>query len=98
MTSAPTAWPTCWRRPPPPPAGLARLPLGRNPLGNAGARLLADAPPPRLRRLRLPRCTVSSRGAKDLAESPRLGGLELLDLRGNPIGPAGRHALRRRFG
>jgi uncharacterized protein (TIGR02996 family) len=79
-------------------AGVARLHLGRNPLGNRGARLLADSPLPRLRRLRLPACYVSGHGAFALAGSPHLGGLELLDLRGNPIKPAGRHALRQRFG
>lgn len=79
-------------------ATLARLVLNRNLLGNRGASVLADGPPLPLRRLRLARCHVSSRGAKDLAQSERLSGLELLDLRGNPIGPAGRHALRERFG
>jgi uncharacterized protein (TIGR02996 family) len=52
----------------------------------------------RLSRLWLGSNNITDDGAKALAASPRDVKLELLDLSGNPIGPAGKQALRKRFG
>jgi uncharacterized protein (TIGR02996 family) len=52
----------------------------------------------RLEKLALRECKISDAGAKVLAEFPHELRLTHLDLQGNPIGPAGKRALRKRFG
>jgi uncharacterized protein (TIGR02996 family) len=80
-------------------AGVRRLGLGYNELGDAGAGALAAAPPlAGLRWLDLTKNGIGDEGAKALARSPHLGGLVSLTLAENPIGEEGWRALRRRFG
>ncbi|MGL4550819.1 MAG: TIGR02996 domain-containing protein [Gemmataceae bacterium] len=77
---------------------LARLHLAGCQLGDAGAELIASTNAARpLRHLDLSRNGISARGAVALATTPLLDGLELLDLRYNPIPPGHRRRLRDRF-
>jgi uncharacterized protein (TIGR02996 family) len=81
-------------------AGLTTLVLGAQEVRDDGAAAFGD-PKCRLtalRRLHLSYCLIGDDGARALARSPHLAGLERLNLAGNPIGSAGRRALRARFG
>jgi uncharacterized protein (TIGR02996 family) len=78
------------------PAGLQRLDLAGNPLGERGlADLVAAAPPEQLRCLSLGFCGLSARSLEVLTRSGWLDHLTELDLSGNYLGMAGLRALTR---
>jgi uncharacterized protein (TIGR02996 family) len=80
-------------------AGLRRLDLSDNYIGDYGTENLATSPHLEgLRELLLEENGVWERGALALAVPGRLPGLEMLSLRGNDVGAAARRALRNRFG
>ena len=81
------------------PSTFRRLVLANNPLGDAGARLLASCPELAVEELDLSECGIDQDGAAALASAPWADGLVRLVLINNPIGkgPA-RAALRERFG
>jgi uncharacterized protein (TIGR02996 family) len=73
-----------------------RLLLGANPIGDEGARALAESPVlSRLTTLWLDRCNLSPSSARALARSPHLGKLRFLHLEGNALEDAGVIALAR---
>jgi uncharacterized protein (TIGR02996 family) len=78
--------------------GLQDLDLGGC-LSTAGVRAVAAARKLRgLRSLGLSGSSLRDDSAYVLAGSPHLGGLQCLDLRDNPLSPAGRRHLEERFG
>jgi uncharacterized protein (TIGR02996 family) len=84
----------CWL-----PADLADLVLSRAGLGRAETECIAGSPALRqLRRLDLSGNRIDDVGALTLADSPNLLASTQLDLRGNPISPRVRDALRIRCG
>ncbi len=81
------------------PATFHRLNLAGNPLGDAGARVLAGAKELEVEELDLGDCGIDQAGALALAEAPWADGIVKLDMHGNEIGKgASRAALRERFG
>ena len=64
---------------------LDALCLNTNPIGEAGARLLAEAKAPKLRSLELFNCGVTNRGAAAIANASWLPQLRNLDLLSNEI-------------
>ncbi len=82
--------------------GLTALQLDGNPLGDAGAEALAGSPNlAHLTALGLQGTGIGDRGARALAGSRHLPGppfFFLAMLGGNPVGDAGRQALRDRWG
>ncbi len=78
---------------------LKRLHLDENPVGDAGARELANCEPLRqLEHLALDQCQIGDAGALVLAESPYLEGLRSLCLGANPLSAATKERLSARFG
>lgn len=74
------------------------LALSDNPVGDEGARVLAEAEwASRLERLELARCSIGDTGAKALANAPGLRSIGRLDLRGNGMTDRGRKLLHDRF-
>ena len=77
---------------------LFALELADNGLGDAGAKLLAEAPLlAQIRWLDLARNQIGPDGARALAESPHLDRIEHLDVFANELG-ASRALLKKRFG
>ena len=77
---------------------ITALALSRNPIGDEGARVLAESEwCSRLERLELAGCSIGDSGAKALANAPALRSIGRLDLRGNGMTDRGRKVLHDRF-
>ncbi|HEY5937925.1 MAG TPA: TIGR02996 domain-containing protein [Kofleriaceae bacterium] len=75
-------------------APVVHLDLGRNAIGNTGAKILAHAPRlAELQSLELDTCEVGSSGLAELVSAPWWRTLRRLDLSRNPIGASGLRAL-----
>lgn len=77
---------------------LRVLYLNHNPIGDEGARLLAEYPLPYLRDLDLRNAELASQGVRAILDSPLAGQLRRVWLGGNPLDHATWEAVRAVFG